>query len=89
MSNIPKPLTRLFVGREEDFARLDEVMSAGSGVISQTVHGLGGSVRPSWRCSTPIGIDRYVVRWWVTADSVAAIESGLAASRLGWIRTSS
>ena len=55
-------------------------MSAGSGVICQAVHGLGGVGKTElalqyahrWR-------DRYLVRWWVTADSPAAIENGLAA----------
>ncbi|MEU8153295.1 FxSxx-COOH system tetratricopeptide repeat protein [Micromonospora sp. NPDC048986] len=80
MHNLPKPATRLFVGRRDEFAALEEVMSAGSGVICQAVHGLGGVGKTElalqyahrWR-------DRYLVRWWVTADSPAAIESGLAA----------
>ncbi|MEU7750309.1 FxSxx-COOH system tetratricopeptide repeat protein [Micromonospora sp. NPDC049171] len=80
LHNLPKPAMRLFVGREEEFAELEEVLSAGSGVICQAVHGLGGVGKTElalqyahrWR-------DRYLVRWWVTADSPAAIESGLAA----------
>ncbi|MBQ1023663.1 tetratricopeptide repeat protein [Micromonospora sp. C95] len=80
LHNLPKPATRLFVGREDEFAKLEEVMSAGSGVICQAVHGLGGVGKTElalqyahrWR-------NRYLVRWWVTADSPAAIESGLAA----------
>ncbi|MET8312008.1 tetratricopeptide repeat protein, partial [Micromonospora sp. NPDC005173] len=80
LHNLPKPPIRLFVGRQEEFAELEEVMSAGSGVICQAVHGLGGVGKTElalqyahrWR-------DRYLVRWWVTADSPATIESGLAA----------
>ncbi|MFI7660396.1 FxSxx-COOH system tetratricopeptide repeat protein, partial [Micromonospora parva] len=80
LHNLPKPPTRLFVGRQEEFAALEAVMSAGTGVICQAVHGLGGVGKTElalqyahrWR-------DRYPVRWWVTADSPAAIENGLAA----------
>ncbi|MFI6234834.1 FxSxx-COOH system tetratricopeptide repeat protein [Micromonospora sp. NPDC050784] len=80
LHNLPKPPIRLFVGRQDEFAELEEVMSAGSGVICQAVHGLGGVGKTElalqyahrWR-------ERYLVRWWVTADSPAAIESGLAA----------
>ncbi|MEH1167344.1 FxSxx-COOH system tetratricopeptide repeat protein [Micromonospora sp. CPCC 205539] len=80
LHNLPRPPTRLFVGRTEEAAELDEVMAAGSGVICQAVHGLGGVGKTElalqyahrWR-------DRYAVRWWVSADSPATIESGLAA----------
>ncbi|WP_422740072.1 FxSxx-COOH system tetratricopeptide repeat protein [Micromonospora sp. WMMD729] len=80
LHNLPKPATRLFVGREEELAALEAVMSVGSGVICQAVHGLGGVGK------TELALqyahqrrDRYPVRWWVTADSPAAIENGLAA----------
>ncbi|MET8277897.1 tetratricopeptide repeat protein [Micromonospora sp. NPDC005174] len=80
LHNLPKPATRLFVGRQEEFAALEAVMSAGSGVICQAVHGLGGvgktelALQYAHRCR-----DRYPVRWWLTADSPAAIENGLVA----------
>ncbi|MFY1615167.1 FxSxx-COOH system tetratricopeptide repeat protein [Micromonospora sp. WMMD736] len=80
LHNLPKPATRLFVGRQDELAALEAVMSAGSGVICQAVHGLGGVGK------TELALqyahqrrERYPVRWWVTADSPAAIENGLAA----------
>ncbi|MEV4211552.1 FxSxx-COOH system tetratricopeptide repeat protein [Micromonospora sp. NPDC049662] len=80
LHNLPKPSTRLFVGRQDELTALEAVMSAGSGVICQAVHGLGGVGK------TELALqyahqrrDRYPVRWWVTADSPAAIENGLAA----------
>ncbi|WP_343450247.1 tetratricopeptide repeat protein [Micromonospora oryzae] len=80
LHNLPKPPTRLFVGRQEEFAELEEVMSAGSGVICQAVHGLGGVGKTELALQyAHRGRDRYLVRWWVTADSPGAIESGLAA----------
>ncbi|WP_194820734.1 FxSxx-COOH system tetratricopeptide repeat protein [Micromonospora sp. S-DT3-3-22] len=79
LHNLPKPPTRLFVGRQEEFAELEEVMSAGSGVICQAVHGLGGVGKTELALQyAHRGRDRYLVRWWVTADSPGAIESGLA-----------
>ncbi|MFI6128479.1 tetratricopeptide repeat protein [Micromonospora sp. NPDC051141] len=79
LSNLPKPPTRLFLGRDEDLARLEEVMAAGRGVVSQAVHGLGGVGK------TELALqyanrqrDQFEVRWWVTADSPAAIQDGLA-----------
>ncbi|WP_433121011.1 FxSxx-COOH system tetratricopeptide repeat protein [Micromonospora sp. CA-246542] len=80
LHNLPKPATRLFVGRQDELAALEAVMSAGSGVICQAVHGLGGVGK------TELALqyahqrrDRYPMRWWVTADSPASIENGLAA----------
>src|SRR4051812_30772656 len=39
---LPKRGVRVFVGRDEQLERLDELVRAGAGVVAQTVHGLGG-----------------------------------------------
>ncbi|MFG1872442.1 FxSxx-COOH system tetratricopeptide repeat protein [Micromonospora arborensis] len=68
------------MGRGDASAQLDDLMLTGPGIFCQTVHGLGGVGKTElalqyahrWR-------HRYPVRWWVTADTPAAVESGLAA----------
>jgi hypothetical protein len=70
----------LFVGRDEVLADLRTVVAAGSGVVVVTVAGLGGvgkstlAARYAATCAGENG-----VVWWITADTPAAIEAGLAA----------
>ncbi|MFG1837939.1 tetratricopeptide repeat protein [Micromonospora sp. NPDC049175] len=79
MNNLPKPPTRLFVGRERELVQLQAVMSAGHGVISQAVHGLGGVGKTELALQYAHRYkERYSVRWWVTAEDLTAIEDGLA-----------
>lgn len=79
LSNLPWR-TGLFVGRVQALARLDEALEGPGGAVVQAVHGLGGigkstlaahwaATRAAARCS-PI--------WWITADSAAGIDAGLA-----------
>jgi hypothetical protein len=69
-----------FVGRGTELDALAGVLAAGSGVIAQAVAGLGGvgktelALRHAWACR-----DRYRLVWWVTADTPANIQAGLAA----------
>ena len=68
----------LFVGREEVLADLRAALTAGSGVV--VVAGLGGvgkstlAARYAATCSGD-----HAVAWWITADTPAAIDAGLAA----------
>src|SRR5262249_60763630 len=68
-----------FVGRGDGLERLAAVLESGSGVVAQAVAGLGGvgktelALRHAWACK-----DRYRLVWWITADTPAAVEAGLA-----------
>ncbi|MCX4097781.1 tetratricopeptide repeat protein [Nocardia sp. alder85J] len=72
----------VFVGRTTELARLDAVLSGPvptGGVVVQAVHGLGGIGKSTlvthWAATRPHGCAPV---WWITADSPAAVEQGLA-----------
>jgi len=75
---LPRPVRRLFVGRDDVLAALD-VAADGSTVVCQTVAGLGGVGKTELvlhYCHQHR--DRFPVLWWVTADSREAVRTGLA-----------
>ncbi|MEU0413623.1 tetratricopeptide repeat protein [Streptomyces griseorubiginosus] len=76
LSNIPR--TKLFVGRTAQLEALDAAFAAPGGVVL-AVSGLGGVGKSSLvaRWATTRASAR--VRWWVTADTSAALDAGLAA----------
>ncbi|MFF5075812.1 tetratricopeptide repeat protein [Actinoplanes sp. NPDC000266] len=79
LTNLPRPPVRLFVGREQALAALDEVMAAGRGVIAQAVHGLGGVGKSEMALQyAHRHRDRYQVRWWVSCDNPDTITTSLA-----------
>ncbi|RKT74927.1 tetratricopeptide repeat protein [Saccharothrix variisporea] len=72
--------TGVFVGRSAELARLDSAVSgAGGRAVVVAVHGLGGVGKSTLaaRFAESRG-DRFSFVWWVTADSSAAIATGLA-----------
>ena len=70
----------LFVGRDEAVADLRAALAAGSGVVVVAVVGLGGVGKSTLaaRYAATCPGDHSVV-WWITADTPAAIDTGLAA----------
>lgn len=70
----------LFVGRADELRRLAEAVAEGSGrVVVVAVHGLGGVGKSTLAVHfCRVHSDRYAMVWWITADSVAAINTGLA-----------
>ncbi|WP_218011241.1 tetratricopeptide repeat protein [Herbidospora mongoliensis] len=83
--NVPA-LAHLFVGRDEELAALRQVLpdpepgQARRPVVVAAVHGLGGigkSTLAARYAATHAGVFNPV--WWITADSPASIEAGLAA----------
>ena len=70
----------LFVGRDEVLAGLRATLTAGSGVVVVTVTGLGGVGKSTLaaRYAASCSGDHAVV-WWITADTPATIDAGLAA----------
>jgi tetratricopeptide (TPR) repeat protein len=78
--NLPRRVDQIpFVGREQVMAVLAGVLESGSGVIAQAIAGLGGigktelALRHAWAHR-----DRHPAVWWVTADTPANIEAGMA-----------
>jgi Mrp family chromosome partitioning ATPase len=69
-----------FVGRDEELEALKAVFTTGSNVVIAAVHGLGGIGKSTLaaRYATAQARQHNPV-WWITADTPAAIEAGLAA----------
>jgi tetratricopeptide (TPR) repeat protein len=76
---LPKPSTRVFVGRDEQLEQLDRIVHAGASVLTQTVHGLGGVGKSEIALQYATRHQgRYAVVWWVVAEGPETIEAGLA-----------
>ncbi|MFI7101924.1 tetratricopeptide repeat protein [Streptomyces sp. NPDC050161] len=77
--NLPPSLGR-FVGRTHALDQLDEALERPGGAVVQAVHGLGGigksTLAAHWAATRATG--HYPI-WWITADSPAALDQGLAA----------
>lgn len=76
LCNVPR--RGLFVGRTDALDCLDAEFATPGGVVVQAVHGLGGigksALAAQWATHRCTGNPR----WWITADSRAAVDSGLA-----------
>lgn len=74
------PLVRDFVGREGELALLNTAFSGPGDAVVQALHGLGGvgksSLAAHWAATRR---DRYEPVWWITAESEADVNAGLAA----------
>ncbi|MFD9100520.1 FxSxx-COOH system tetratricopeptide repeat protein [Streptomyces virginiae] len=67
-----------FIGRVAELGALDAAFASADKVVVHAVHGLGGvgksALAARWASGRP-----EPVRWWITADSPAAVDAGLAA----------
>ncbi|WP_329297786.1 FxSxx-COOH system tetratricopeptide repeat protein [Streptomyces sp. NBC_00659] len=80
LNNLPEPDSRVFEGRNEALAALRDLPSMGTGIVTQTVRGMGGVgkstlvLHHAHACLTaghgPV--------WWINAASTATITAGLA-----------
>ncbi len=78
LSRIPLD-TALFVGRTDELDQLDEVLSESGRATVVAVHGLGGVGKSTLAARfAHLHADRFGFRWWITADSAAALDTGLA-----------
>ena len=79
LENLPEA-PGLFVGRAGDLERLEAALAGGGDAVVQAVHGLGGigksTLAARYAATRRAGFD---VIWWITADTPAAIDTGLAA----------
>ncbi|WP_181772859.1 FxSxx-COOH system tetratricopeptide repeat protein [Amycolatopsis pittospori] len=71
--------TGVFVGRTDELARLESVATTVRRVAVVAVHGLGGVGKSTLAARfAELHADSFSLVWWVTADTVAAIDDGLA-----------
>ncbi|MEV4055183.1 NB-ARC domain-containing protein [Amycolatopsis sp. NPDC049688] len=71
--------TALFVGRIDELDQLEEVLSGSGRAAVVVVHGLGGVGKSTLAARfAHQHADRFGLRWWITADSRAALDMGLA-----------
>ncbi|MGW4652063.1 tetratricopeptide repeat protein [Kitasatospora sp. NPDC004289] len=80
----PRPIPTLdrhatFIGRERELALLDSALGGTGTAVVLALHGLGGigktTLAAHW-AATRAGTDTLV--WWITADTPAALDQGLA-----------
>ncbi|MFK4271601.1 tetratricopeptide repeat protein, partial [Streptomyces milbemycinicus] len=81
VNNLPTPDSAVFRGRDEALAALEALPAAGTGVVAQSVRGLGGVGK-----STLVlhHARRFLAAgggpvWWVDAESASKVMAGLAA----------
>ncbi|MFC6093978.1 FxSxx-COOH system tetratricopeptide repeat protein [Saccharothrix lopnurensis] len=69
----------LFVGRGEELARLGAVVAGAGRAAVVAVHGLGGVGKSALAARfAAVRAEAFELVWWVTADSPAALDAGLA-----------
>ncbi|MFJ6675071.1 tetratricopeptide repeat protein [Actinosynnema sp. NPDC091369] len=69
----------LFVGRDRELARLDEAVAGSGRAAVVAVHGLGGVGKSTLAARfAESHAQAFGFVWWVTADSPAALDAGLA-----------
>ncbi|MFJ4367124.1 tetratricopeptide repeat protein, partial [Streptomyces chartreusis] len=80
LSNLPAPDSRVFKGRDDALAVLRELPSTGTGIVAQSVRGMGGigkSTLVLHHAHAYLAAGHGPV-WWIEASSSAAVTAGLA-----------
>ncbi|WP_157619817.1 tetratricopeptide repeat protein, partial [Saccharothrix sp. NRRL B-16348] len=71
--------SELFVGRAGELERLDRVAADSGRAVVVAVHGLGGVGKSALAGRfAHLHADRFTLVWWITADTVSALDAGLA-----------
>ncbi|MEU4806367.1 tetratricopeptide repeat protein [Actinosynnema sp. NPDC023587] len=69
----------VFVGRAVELERLDAAVAESGRAVVVAVHGLGGVGKSTLAARfAELRAERFSLVWWVTADSAAAVDEGLA-----------
>ncbi|MER5399412.1 FxSxx-COOH system tetratricopeptide repeat protein, partial [Streptomyces sp. NPDC002599] len=80
LNNLPAPDSRVFEGRDGALAALRDLPSAGTGIVTQTVRGMGGVGKSTLvlhhaHALLAAGLGPV---WWIDASSTGSITAGLA-----------
>ncbi|MFI0451708.1 FxSxx-COOH system tetratricopeptide repeat protein [Actinomadura sp. 6N118] len=77
---LPRPATRVFVGREDALAQLTEALEApGHAIVAQVVHGMSGAGKSELALQYVHRYQQqYSLVWWTTAESLQHVQTGLA-----------
>ncbi|MFH8405347.1 tetratricopeptide repeat protein [Streptomyces sp. NPDC018019] len=76
LSNIPR--TAGFVGRADELDTLDAAFADPGAVVLHAVYGLGGVGKSALAAHWAAHRATAALRWWITADSAAAVDKGVA-----------
>ncbi|MCO5996232.1 tetratricopeptide repeat protein [Actinoallomurus rhizosphaericola] len=83
LSNVPAG-QHDFVGRSDELADLEEALAGAGPVVVAAVHGLGGVGKSTLTARYAAAhAGRLNPVWWVTADTAASLQAGLAALTVG------
>ncbi|MGI3202569.1 hypothetical protein ACRJ4W_37740 [Streptomyces sp. GLT-R25] len=80
LSNLPALDSRVFEGRDSALATLQDLPSTGTGIVTQTVRGMGGvgkSTLALHHAHARLAVEQGPV-WWIEASSTATVTAGLA-----------
>ncbi|WCD95339.1 tetratricopeptide repeat protein [Streptomyces sp. HUAS 31] len=80
LSNLPEPDSRVFRGRNDAIASLRGLPSTGTGIVAQSVRGMGGVGKTTLvlhHAHTYLSAGHGPV-WWIEASSSASVTAGLA-----------
>ncbi|WFB08610.1 tetratricopeptide repeat protein [Streptomyces sp. LX-29] len=81
LNNLPNPASTVFEGREDALETLASLPSTGTGIVAQSVRGMGGvgkSTLVLHHARRHLSSGRGPV-WWITAESAEEVTAGLAA----------
>ncbi|MER5528733.1 tetratricopeptide repeat protein [Streptomyces sp. NPDC002677] len=80
LNNLPAPDSRVFEGRDSALAALSELPSTGTGIVTQTVRGMGGvgkSTLVLHHAHAHLAAGHGPV-WWIDASTLATVTTGLS-----------
>ena len=77
--NLPALDSTVFEGRQDHLDRLAALPATGTGLITQTLHGLGGIGKSTLALHHALNtLNDRALTWWITADSPESTTAGLA-----------
>ncbi|MFD5634601.1 tetratricopeptide repeat protein [Streptomyces sp. NPDC127077] len=80
LNNLPEPDSRVFEGRDDALAALRDLPSTGTGIVTQTVRGMGGVGKSTLvlHHAHAFLADGHGLVWWINASSTVTVTADLA-----------